>query len=55
MATLECNKLFEGCDAVVEAATTDEVLAQAAAHARSVHGLATLDDATVDAVKAAIV
>lgn len=55
MSSLECNKLFEGCDAVVEAPTRDEVLAQAAAHAKTVHGLENLDEATVEAVKAAIV
>lgn len=54
MPTLECNKLFEGCEAVVVADTTDEVLAQAADHAKETHGLETLDAATVEAVKAAI-
>lgn len=54
MPTLECNKLFEGCEAVVEAETTDEVMSQAATHASEAHGLETLDPATVEAVKAAI-
>lgn len=54
MPTLECNKLFEGCEGVVKADTTDEVLAQAAAHAQQAHGLKSLDDETVEAVKAAI-
>lgn len=54
MQRLECDKLFEGCEAVVEAETTDEVLAQAGAHVQQVHGLETLDPATVEAVKAAI-
>lgn len=54
MPTLECNKLFEGCEAVVEADTTEEVLKGAAAHASEVHGLETLDAGTVEAVKAAI-
>lgn len=54
MPTLECNKLFEGCDAVVEADTTEEVMTQAAAHASETHGLETLDPATVEAVKGAI-
>lgn len=54
MPTLECNKLFDGCEAVVDAATTEEVLSLAAAHAREVHGLDSLDDDTVEAVQAAI-
>jgi predicted small metal-binding protein len=54
MQRLECGRLFDGCPGVVEAETTDEVLAQAAAHAREAHGLETLDPATVEAVKAAI-
>ena len=54
MPKLECNKLFEGCEAVVSAESTEEVLAQAVAHAEEVHGLETLDEETVEAVKAAI-
>lgn len=54
MPTLECNELFEGCEAVVNADSTEEVLNEAAAHARDAHGLETLDDDTVEAVKAAI-
>ncbi len=54
MPRLECGRLFEGCEGVVEADTTEEVLAQAAAHAAADHGLAQLDDATVEAVKQAI-
>lgn len=54
MQRLECGRLFEGCPGVVEGETTDQVLAQAAAHAREAHGLETLDPATVEAVKAAI-
>lgn len=54
MQRLECGRLFDGCEGVVEADTTDEVLAQAAAHARDVHGLETLDADTVEAVRGAI-
>ncbi len=54
MPRLECAKLFEGCPGVVEAETTDEVMAGAAAHAAEVHGLENLDDATVAAVRSAI-
>lgn len=55
MQRLECAKLFEGCEGVIEAETTDEVMAQAAGHARQAHGLETLDPATVEAVRGAIV
>lgn len=54
MQRLECGKLLEGCEGVVEADTVDQVMAQAAAHAREVHGLETLDTATVEAVRSAI-
>lgn len=54
MQRLECGNLFEGCEGVVEAETTDEVLSQAAAHANEAHGLETLDPATAEAVRAAI-
>lgn len=54
MQRLECDKLFEGCEGVVEAETANEVMAQAAAHVRDAHGLETLDPATVEAVRSAI-
>lgn len=54
MPRLECNKLFEGCEGVVEADNVDDVMAQAASHAAAVHGLSELDDATAEAVRNAI-
>lgn len=54
MQRLECRKLFEGCEAVVEAETTDEVLRQAAEHARDVHGLEEVDPATEQAIRSGI-
>ena len=54
MQRLECGKLFDGCEGVVEAANNDEVLAQAAEHVRAEHGLASMDPATVAAVTQAI-
>lgn len=54
MQRLECGKLFEGCEGVVEAETTDQVMSQAAVHAREAHGLETLDPATAEAVRSAI-
>ncbi len=54
MQRLECGKLFEGCEGVVEAETTDQVMSQAAVHAREAHGLETLDPATAEAIRSAI-
>lgn len=54
MKHLRCGDLFPGCSAEIHLETESEVLAAAAAHAASVHGLTTLDDATVVAVKRAI-
>lgn len=54
MQRLECGKLFEGCEGVVEAETADEVMAQATAHAREAHGLETVDAETAEALTAAI-
>lgn len=54
MQKLECAQLFEGCPGVVEAETTDQVLAQAAAHAAEVHGVESFDDQTLASVRSAI-
>lgn len=54
MQRLECGKLFEDCPAVVEAETTNEILAQAAAHVSDAHGIETLDPTTIEALKGAI-
>jgi predicted small metal-binding protein len=51
---LKCADLFEGCTAQVRADSEDEVLRQAAEHAREVHGLQQIDDATAAKVKGAI-
>ncbi|MBA4196473.1 MAG: DUF1059 domain-containing protein [Chitinophaga sp.] len=39
MKTLHCSDAGFTCDAVVTAATTEEVLQQAATHALAVHGV----------------
>lgn len=39
MKTLKCRDVGFDCAAVVTAETVEEVLAQAAAHAREVHGV----------------
>ena len=51
----ECTNVVPGCEGKVTADTKDEVLEMAAAHADAAHGLAPLDAATVEKVKAAIV
>jgi predicted small metal-binding protein len=40
MKTLKCSDVGFDCAAVVTAETVEEVLAQAAAHAQKVHGVA---------------
>jgi predicted small metal-binding protein len=54
MKHLRCADLFPGCDAEIHLPSEDAVLAAAAAHAADAHGVTTLDDATVAAVKGAI-
>jgi len=39
MKTLKCRDVGFDCEAVVEAETVEEVLAQAAVHAQEVHGV----------------
>lgn len=54
MKHLKCGDLFPGCAAEIHLENEADVLAAAAAHAAEAHGLKTLDDATVAAVKGAI-
>lgn len=49
MQRLECGKLFDGCEGVVEGATNEDVLAQASEHVRQAHGIERMDEATVAA------
>jgi predicted small metal-binding protein len=51
---LRCQDVFPGCTAEVRANTDDEILRQAAEHAQRVHGVETVDDTTVEKVRAAI-
>ena len=39
MKELKCRELGFDCDAVVQAESVDEVMAQAAPHAKEVHGV----------------
>ena len=50
---LRCGELFDGC-AVVARGTEDEILKQAAEHAKRDHGVSQIDPATLAKVKAAI-
>lgn len=50
----ECRNVVPGCEGVVEAETEQEVLAAAAGHAASAHGMTSLPDEVVAQVKAGI-
>lgn len=54
MKHLKCGDLFSGCTAEIHLENEGDVLAAAAAHAAEVHGVISLDDATIAAVKGAI-
>jgi predicted small metal-binding protein len=49
-----CGDIVPGCDHVMRGETEDEVLMKAVDHARAVHGIEELDDATMEQVRAAI-
>lgn len=49
---LEC--IVDGCTAVIEADTEEEVMAQAEAHAESSHPDLELDDETVEEIRSSI-
>lgn len=51
---LRCGELFPGCAVVARGETEDEILKQAAEHAKRDHGVAAIDPATLAKVKAAI-
>jgi predicted small metal-binding protein len=51
---LRCGELFEGCATVARAESDEEVLKQAAGHAKRDHGISQIDAATLAKVKAAI-
>jgi predicted small metal-binding protein len=51
---LRCGELFPGCAVVARGETEDEILKQAAEHAKRDHGVTTIDPATLAKVKAAI-
>jgi predicted small metal-binding protein len=51
---LHCGELFPGCAVVARGGSEEEVLKQAAEHARRDHGVSQIDAATLAKVKAAI-
>lgn len=51
---MKCRDVGFDCEGVVRAETEDEVLAQAAAHAQSVHGVQEITPEIVQAVRSAI-
>jgi predicted small metal-binding protein len=51
---LRCGELFPGCSIVARGETEEEILKQAAEHAKRDHGVAQIDATTLAKVKAAI-
>lgn len=51
---LRCDVIFLGCGHVVRAESEEELLRLAAEHAKQVHGVTEIDEATLRKVRAAI-
>lgn len=51
---INCGDVFTGCEGIVRAESQEELMPQVIAHAKSVHGLAEVDEATAQQVVAAI-
>lgn len=51
---LKCGDLFPGCSVEARGETEEEILRQAAEHARRDHGVGQIDAGTLAKVKAAI-
>ncbi len=54
MKKFACGQVMPGCDGVVTGATDDDVLAAAAEHAASAHGMSEVPDDVVAAIRAGI-
>lgn len=54
MKKFACGDVVSGCDGVVTGETDDEVLAAAAEHAASAHGMADVPEDVVAAIRAGI-
>lgn len=51
---LRCGDLMPGCNAVVEGKDVEEVMAKAAEHAKTTHGMAVIPPEVIAKAKAAI-
>ena len=51
---LHCGDVMEGCKHVIRGENEQEVLAKGAEHARSAHGVQSMDEETKKKVKSAI-
>ena len=51
---LRCGELFPGCAVEARGETEEEILKQAAEHAKRDHGVVQIDAGTLEKVKAAI-
>ena len=51
---MHCGDLMKGCDFVARGATEDDVMKQAAVHAKSAHGIDNITPELAEKVKAAI-
>jgi len=54
MKVLHCREVGPNCDWVARGATVEEIMQQAAVHAKAVHGMATIPPELAGKVKAAI-
>ena len=54
MKQFACGQVVPGCDGVVTGETEDDVLAAAAQHAASAHGMSEVPDEVVTAIRAGI-
>jgi predicted small metal-binding protein len=54
MKKFACGQVVPGCDGVVTGATDDEVMAAAAEHAASAHGMSEVPDEVAAAIRAGI-
>jgi predicted small metal-binding protein len=54
MKSMRCGDLMKGCNFVARGATEEEVMKQAAEHAKSAHGIVKITPELAQKVKAAI-
>ena len=54
MKALHCGDLMSGCDFVARGATEDEVMQQAAEHAKAVHGMQDISPDMASKIRATI-